>query len=50
MPKPAGEDHRRRSPGVLHERGKLDAGTDGETVPVIGLLRGEDGDHEGYAL
>ncbi len=33
--------------GALHEGGELDAGTDGETVPAVGLFGGEDGDHRG---
>jgi hypothetical protein len=36
-----------RAPGALHERSELDAGTDGSTVPAVGLFRGEDGDGQG---
>jgi hypothetical protein len=41
------DDDRGRSPGVLHEGGQVYTGSDGETVPVVGLVGGENGDHEG---
>jgi hypothetical protein len=39
-----GQDDRHRPAGILHEGGELDAGTDGELVPAVGLFGSKNGE------